>query len=48
MTVNPIILKQLFRRSLFRHASVLEYDDLIGARYSPHPVGDNQDRLILH
>ncbi len=46
MCVDPVLLVQFVRASLFHHDTVLKDNDLIGARDRSHPAGDNQHSLI--
>lgn len=45
---DTAFLQQLCGRTLLGYCTILEYHDLVRAGDSAHPVGDNEDGLVLN
>ena len=45
---DTAFLQQLCGRTLLGYCTILEHHDLVRAGDSAHPVGDNEDSLVLN
>lgn len=45
---DTVFLQQLCGRTLLGYCTILEHHDLVRAGDSAHPVGDNEDSLVLN